>query len=210
MSQISGCLDGKLMNIVFSEGDPYSGTDVKITKCDNGSLCCGEPETAGKSCCQQGKGVWLVQGKVYNTNPSSTSSSALALASSTSASSSSSPTGILHTTPTTSTVSPSLDPSVTPSNQVTPSRDYTSVIAGSAMGGIVVLALLICFLWWFTFHKKRSHAQHIPPAELDSSGSYGNNDSYKYAHSHQVYHEAPVDAGQGRAEMPGYEAREVK
>lgn len=196
------------MNIVFFQGDPYSGTDVKITECDNGSLCCGEPETAGKPCCQQGKGVWLVQGKVYNSNPSSISSSALA--SSTLASSPSSPTGIVHTTLTTSTMSPSSDPSATPSNQAAPSRDYTGVIAGSAVGGIVILALLICFLWWFTFHKKRSHAQHVAPAELDSSGSYGSDGSYKYAHSNQVYHEAPANAGQGRAEMPGYEAREVK
>jgi hypothetical protein len=145
---------------------------------------------------------------VYDSNPYSIPSSTLA--SSTLASSSSSPTGIVYTTLTTSTVSPSSDPSATPSNQATPSRDYTGVIAGSAVGGIIILALIICFLWWFTFHKKRSHDQHVAPAELDPSGSYGSDGSYKYAHSNQVYHEAPVDAGQAIAEMSGHEAREVQ
>jgi len=192
MCRIAGCDDGKLMNIVFFEDDLYSETDVKITECDNGSLCCGEPETVGRPCCRRGEGVWLVQGKVYDSNPSSISSSILASA-----------------TLTTSRVSPSSDPSATPSNEAAPSRDYTGVIAGSAVGGIVILALLICFLWWSTFNKKRSHAQRVAPAELDSSGSYGSDGSYKYAHSKQVYHEAPVDAGQGRVEMPGHEAREM-
>jgi hypothetical protein len=59
MCRISGCHDRKLMNIVFFQGTSYSVTDVMITECDNGSLCCGEPEI-GKPCCQQGKGVWLM------------------------------------------------------------------------------------------------------------------------------------------------------
>lgn len=78
------------------------------------------------------------------------------------------------------------------------------------MGGISVLALLVCFLWWFTFHKKRSHTQHAPATELDAVGLSPGDGAYKYAHSSQVYHEAPVDAGQGIAEMPGHETIEVK
>jgi hypothetical protein len=199
--------------IVFFEGEPHSGTDVKITECDNGSLCCGDPETAGKPCCQQGRGVWLVEGKVYASNPSSTSASAAATsAAATSAPPSSSAGG---TTLIASTTSPTSDTSATTSNQPSTkpsaSRDYTGVIAGCTVGGVVVLALLICALWWFTFYKNRSNVQQAPATELDSSGFYGDG-TYKYAHTQPtpVYHEAPVDARHGRVELSGHETNGTK
>jgi hypothetical protein len=180
-----------------------------VTECDNGSLCCGDPQTAGKPCCQQGRGVWLVEGKVYASNPSSTSASTTA----TSAPPTSSAGG---TTFIASTTSPSTDTGATPSNQPSTkpstSRDYTGVIAGCAVGGVVVLALLICALWWFTFYKNRSNVQQAPTTELHSSGYYGGDGVYKYAHTQStpVYHEAPVDARHGRVELAGHETNGIK
>ncbi|KAF2794846.1 hypothetical protein K505DRAFT_336583 [Melanomma pulvis-pyrius CBS 109.77] len=78
-----------------------------------------------------------------------------------------------------------------PSNLASPSRDYTGVIAGSVFSGIVVLAVLICFLWWLTFMKEKSHFQPTAPAELDSSTMYQIDDgAIKFAQEQQ-YHEAP-------------------
>lgn len=190
--------------IVTFDGEPYSGTDVKIKVCDNGSLCCGDSETA-RPCCQQGKGVWLVEGKVYSSNPSSVSSSTSSTSSTLSVTAS-------YTTTATPIVPPTSNPTATPSNQpsnhASASRDYTGVIAGSAVGGIVVLAVLICFLWWLTFMKKKGRSQPTAPAELDSSMAYQIDDgAYKFAQEQQ-YHEAPLNTREHRrADVPLFEVK---
>ena len=53
-------------------GNPMSATDVIITACNDGSLCCGN-SNAATACCASGQGVWIVNGQVTNVNPSGTS-----------------------------------------------------------------------------------------------------------------------------------------
>lgn len=55
----------------FHEG---SYQDVDLSLCDNGSWCLGANET-GRRCCQQGQGLFVVNGKVATVKPGTTANS---------------------------------------------------------------------------------------------------------------------------------------
>lgn len=52
------CIDGDMAK-----------SDVNVTQCDDGSLCCGMT-AASRACCDRGQGRWIVNGQVVDTNPS--------------------------------------------------------------------------------------------------------------------------------------------
>ncbi|KAF2713064.1 hypothetical protein K504DRAFT_449824 [Pleomassaria siparia CBS 279.74] len=206
------CIKLCVSDTLMFEGLPQSQTDVIITECDNGSICCGD-SAAGKPCCQQGKGVFLVGGKVFSTDPNAKSTaptSSSSTATSIATSSASTPTNDAQSTgPTSSQSTASSSESTTgpaSDTQRPPARDYTGVIAGCAVAGLLSLALLICLLWWLTFKKGKAARS----SELDSSAYQSSDTTYKYAHTQAlVYYEAP--GAEISSELPGRNyAAEVK
>jgi hypothetical protein len=141
---------------------PAADNDVPITTCDDGSLCCGD-EITGPPCCAQGKGVWLLNGKVVSTKPTSTAHSAT-----TSMVVPSSTLTLATTTLSASTVSTSSDPA----GKSSAPRDYTAIIVGSVLGGVLGLGLLIALLWFLTLRRRRSDGvgRNQQISELGSDG----------------------------------------
>ena len=126
-------------------GSSVKGNNVEVTKCDNGSFCCGVG-TNGSACCAQKRGVWMVDGKETNVNPTITSSA------------------------TTSPSATSAAPATETSQSVAVSRHSNAgAIAGGVVGGVVALILLLGLLYWI---KRRRHSGFTskpqePHAELD-------------------------------------------
>lgn len=114
--------------------DPWdvsmAGTDVDVTQCDDGSFCCGAA-TNGSSCCAEGRGVFMVDGKESRVNPNKTS-----------------------TTPTTPSATAAHS---TPSTTASHHAD-AEVIAGGVVGGVAALSLLIGLLYWFVRRRRRNSA----------------------------------------------------
>lgn len=158
-----------------------AGNDVIVTPCDDGSFCCGDSVT-GPPCCDAGEGFWLLNGEVFSTKPTSTVSST--------ATSSASTVASALTTDPSSTASSTSSPSAAPSK----SRDYTGVIAGSVVGGIAALALLITVLWWLSWKKKKtaSSGQQANVGQYGAGAYQTGYEPYKYEQQNvqasTVYH----------------------
>jgi len=102
-----------------------------VTECSDGSYCCGLSSTgAGGTCCQTHQGVFLVDGKVLYTNPTSTGSAVPLV---------------------TATASvPLITSSATPN-----SAPSTGAIAGGVVGGVAGLTLVIGAIWCFLVRSRR-------------------------------------------------------
>lgn len=125
-------------------GSSVKGNNVEVTECDNGSFCCGVG-TNGSTCCTEARGVWMVDGKETNANPSTTFSTAPSpSAASAPAAETSQPVAVAH-------------------------HSNAGAIAGGVVGGVVALILLLGLLYWI---KRRRHSGFTskpqePHAELD-------------------------------------------
>ena len=121
--------------------------NVDVTQCDDGSFCCGIGNN-GSTCCSQGKGVWMVDGKETSVNPNKTSSAA--------ASSS--------VTPATSAASASV-----PSKYGTATHhSRAGAIAGGVVGGAVALLLLAGLVYWVMRRRRHGNAaDRYSRTELD-------------------------------------------
>ncbi|KAL8784137.1 MAG: hypothetical protein Q9195_009161 [Heterodermia aff. obscurata] len=123
-------------------GFSVAGIDVELTACDDGSLCCGIG-TNGSTCCTEGKGVWIVNGKETTVNPNKTASaSASAIPASTSA------TSTTSATPGPSIATESSEASIS-------SKSHTGAIAGGVIGGVVGLGLIAGAMYWL-FRPRRT------------------------------------------------------
>ncbi|KAH9228255.1 hypothetical protein K456DRAFT_1729528 [Colletotrichum gloeosporioides 23] len=128
-----------------TEGVGATGTDVVVTKCADGSYCCGNNKNA-TDCCTAGKGVKIVDGEVV------TMSSATASGSMTTSTSSSIPTA-----------------SSVGSSSSEPSSNQAGVIGGAVGGGVgaVVLALAAWFFWYKS--RKRNTGARGDVADMTQS-----------------------------------------
>ena len=139
-------------------GFSVAGIDVELTACDDGSLCCGIG-TNGSTCCTEGKGVWMVNGKETTLNPNATASaSASSIPASTSATSA----------PSTPSIAAS-----TESSKPSSSKSHTGAIAGGVVGGVVGLVLVAGAMYWL--FRPRPMDSPLPKhrelaTELDSGG----------------------------------------
>ncbi|KAG6986709.1 hypothetical protein G7Y79_00073g098080 [Physcia stellaris] len=119
-------------------GNSVVNNNVALTVCDDGSLCCGT-KTNGSTCCIEGKGVWMVDGKETTVNPNatvSTSTSALP-ASTSSASTAANAAESTSSTPKSSS-----------------HKSNTGAIAGGVVGGVVGLAVIGGAIYWL-FHPRQ-------------------------------------------------------
>ncbi|KAL0942893.1 uncharacterized protein CTRU02_200779 [Colletotrichum truncatum] len=144
----------------IQDGVPASGMDALVTKCADGSYCCGNDKKAS-DCCNSGQGV-RIKDEVTTSSTSSTSSLS---SSSTSASSS--------TTSTTTTLGPlsaSAPSAPAPTVSSTGSDSGTSNetgsetwsnqagIIGAAVGAGVGAAFSVIAIWMFWYLRKRKAA----------------------------------------------------
>jgi len=125
--------------------DPWGGSvkenNVEVTKCDNGSFCCGVG-TNGSTCCTEARGVWMVDGKETNANPNTTFSTAPSpSAASAPAAETSQPVAVSH-------------------------HSNAGAIAGGVVGGVVALILLLGLLYWIV--GRRHNGSTSKPRELHS------------------------------------------
>ena len=168
-----------------------AGADVTVTPCGDGSYCCGNGTLAEK-CCNDKKGVFVVDGGNPDVNPSSTSkaaSSTSAVSKSTSSSSSSSSSKIspaLISSPTNTIIA---SPSTTSS-----SSNHAGAIAGGVVGGLAIIALLIFGILLLRRRRVEDSARTHP------SGFWGEKS--------QVVHEAPPN--DTRNELDGRDVRELQ
>ncbi|KAF6843234.1 hypothetical protein CMUS01_02277 [Colletotrichum musicola] len=151
-SQRACCLD-LLVICRFSEkgatdGVSSSGTDVLVTKCADGSYCCGNDKNAS-ACCNEGRGVRIVDGEVVT-------STSRRIGPATSAAASTIPS------------SPAFAPSPTPGGSEGSSN---AAIIGGAVGGAVgavLLASAVGFLFWY--RRKRTAAAEGRMREVVAGG----------------------------------------
>lgn len=123
-------------------GSSVKGNNVEVTKCDDGSFCCGIGKN-GSTCCAQARGVWMADGKETNVNPNQTSSA---------------------------TASPSAT-SAAPAGETSRSvavshHSNAGAIAGGVVGGVVALILLLGLLYWIV--GRRHNGSTSKPRELHS------------------------------------------
>ncbi|KAK2729680.1 hypothetical protein CKAH01_02654 [Colletotrichum kahawae] len=111
-----------------TEGVGATGTDIVVTKCADGSYCCGNNKNA-TDCCNAGQGVKIVDGQVVTTSSATASGS---------------------TTTSTSSSIPTSSSSSAGADSPAPSNNQASVIGGAVGGGFgaVILALAAWFFWY--------------------------------------------------------------
>lgn len=152
-----------------------SGADATVTPCDDGSYCCGNGTLAEK-CCNDKKGVFVIDGITTDVNPLSTSKTSSSTGSTLSSSSNSA------SSTSTSIVSPALASSPTStvsasSSAKSTSPNHTGPIVGGVIGGIAVVALLI--LAALLLQRRRMRRQSLEPLVLGEKPT--------------VLHEAPLN-----------------
>lgn len=167
--------------------------DVTVTPCDDGSYCCGNG-TLAENCCNDKKGVFVIDGITTDVNPSSTSKSASSTSSASTSSSASPSTSASPTSP--SNFSPALASS--PTNTVSTSNstkssssNHTGAIVGGVIGGIAVVGLLI----FAALFLQRRRLQRTP---LGFSWR---------GEKPQIFHEAPPNVT--RTELDGRQMTEL-
>lgn len=134
-----GCVAGLVgfgvltMGMVETEGVGATGTDIVVTKCANGSYCCGNNKNA-TDCCTAGKGVKIVDGEVVTTSSATASASG-------------------STITLTSFSKPTASSSSAGADDPAPSNNQAGVIGGAVGGCVGALALALAA--WFFWYKRR-------------------------------------------------------
>lgn len=156
--------------------------DIKITRCGDGSLCCGERDSEmATECCRKQEGVWIVDGKVMDKDPKKAAE----------------PSG---TSTSSASISPSRTSSSTEEGSTSNSSTDTGVIVGAVVGGVIGVAVVGVIVWFLVKRRRRR-------ARMESEGGYQGGEvvpeeSVKYAQ--HLSQEMPSSAEV--AEIPGSEA----
>lgn len=142
----------------YKETQPLdlSGDDSTITQCRDGSYCCGNG-TIGQPCCDQRKGVFLLNGDIVSASLSTatgtaTASSAIKSSSMTSSSfaKTSAPSSLLLAT--------SSSPSASPSQGESSSEKMIAIIIGTVLGTALILTMGFAIFFLKNSRRKRREA----------------------------------------------------
>jgi hypothetical protein len=141
-------------------GKPANASEQYVQQCGDGSWCCetskhlnSTQQAKVNACCDQGKGMFVVNGKVTSVNPSGTSSISGA-----SATAKASP----------SSTRASATPATSSSAAPTPHNNNAGAIAGGVIGGIAVsVTIVVAVFFFFRRRSKKSKAQEQEPAISD-------------------------------------------
>lgn len=180
------CYEG--MGQVKADDDKFyelANMNVQITRCGDGSFCCGERGSImATECCDNGEGVWIVEGKKIVTedpskpktttsSTSSTSSTATAESTTSSDSESSRPTSSMTSSDSVPAATVTLSQSGNAPSQSSLSSASSSassinigVIVGAVVAGVLGLALIGVLIWFLVIKKRRRNP--YAPAELHS------------------------------------------
>lgn len=132
-----------------------SGGDSTITQCKDGSYCCGNG-TIGQPCCDQRKGVFLMNGDIVTSNPSTATSTATASSSSKSSSTASYSSAITSSSPPSLSLATSSSP---PSPDTSPSGRKTAIIVSACLG--IPLILTMGFTIFLIKNSRRTRSQAV-------------------------------------------------
>jgi len=130
-------------------GTRQGAEDVPITVCNDGSYCCGNT-AASESCCQNGLGVWIVNGEETSSNPNGSASSNSAIHTATSS--------ILSSTALASDAASSSPSAINPEP-----KTNAGAIAGGVVGGVASLAAISGACLYLLFKRRRASSTHLPP-----------------------------------------------
>ncbi|KAF2177115.1 hypothetical protein K469DRAFT_697475 [Zopfia rhizophila CBS 207.26] len=140
-------------------GNWYNATDIVITQCEDGSLCCGGAEVA-RDCCKAGKGVRIKDGEVLTSMVSSLSISGAFMSSTqtpgTPTSNTASSTTSFTIPQSDSTSMPRPSAAQHTSDPEPPQTTYTPIIAGSIIGGVLALISINVVLCLLMRRRKRA------------------------------------------------------
>ena len=147
-----------------TDPNDLSDTDSTITQCTDGSYCCGNG-TIGQPCCDQRKGVFLLNGETVSSNPSITTSTAATSSASNPSSSAAIPTSAITSSsrpslPLTTSLSP-------PSQDKSPSGKTIGTIVGAVLGTALIVST--GFTIFLLVKSRRSCRQAVAPDQVLAS-----------------------------------------
>ena len=204
---------------VNGTGIPYannpanrSDTSVTVTRCPDGSYCCGHGSQAA-TCCQKGGGYFLEDGEAQKNNPSASTSAAVSTSTASTKSrkstNSAQPTAIAATSTNPGAVT--LTASATP--QPSKKSSNTGAIVGGVIGGLAALALL-AGLGFFLWRRRRAgNGQQRRPgmkySEMDGNGKPAEVPAEYYSSDRKAREGGDTELDSlPRAEMPMENAQE--
>ena len=135
-----------------------NANDETVTQCSDGSWCCGTSSNT-TDCCNQGKGVWIVDGEATTLRPSASSDA---------------PSSSLSVTATASTTSGANPPSKTSS---TSPAAIIAIVTAAVIGTFVMVMGVVCCLMGRGRGRRyqlRSYGNRtlIRPSELDARNDH--------------------------------------
>ncbi|KAI2639045.1 hypothetical protein GGS26DRAFT_371534 [Hypomontagnella submonticulosa] len=171
----------------------YHGVDAEITKCSDGTYCCG---LNNATCCGLNQGVSIVNNQVVSLTPSSTSSttSTPTSPSTSSPTSSASSSTSSSTSPSSTSTSPGETPSGAPESSMPSSPEQTTplnggvvspppdgnggssslstgatvgIAVGCTAGGLIALGALLFFLW-----RRKQQKREVEQNNLHEVAAY--------------------------------------
>lgn len=134
-----------------------SGGDISITQCKDGSYCCGNG-TIGQPCCDQRKGVFLMNGDIVTSNPFTATITATASSATKSSSTAS------YSSASTSSSPPNLPLAISsspPSPDTSPSGRKTVIIVSAFLGTALILTMGFTIFLIKKSRRKRPQAVAI-------------------------------------------------
>ncbi|KAL8948179.1 MAG: hypothetical protein Q9222_005612 [Ikaeria aurantiellina] len=162
------------------DGDDYASVLTSITTCADGSLCCGNEAEPG-SCCAEGNGMFIENGKLVKST--SATSSAPAMPSST--------TTISIQATSSSSASTTSTESASDSSSSNTGTIVGGVVAGVA--GIAGIAALALAFWYFIIRRELQRQQILLNGYEDYQAS-----------KHEIWEEQPTETPK---EVPANERR---
>ena len=168
------------------------GTSVQVTKCLDGSYCCGTGPKAN-DCCSNGGGVWIDDnGEETNVNPKNSNRrpwAASTLSSQKTANNSPGATNLPEAGAITTGGGPAATVSQTSSSDGG-SSNSTGAIAGGVVGGVLGIALIVVAVLLIMRRRKNRRMMN----EKNGHGPYAHQGPKMYGE---------LDASNGRQEMEG-------
>lgn len=143
-------------------GNLANGTEQYVKQCSDGSWCCeaesppltnlnklnSTEQDQVNTCCDQGKGVFIDNGKISTTNPKGTATNSSGAASTTKSSS-----------------------AINTSTPLPQHSNHAGAIAGGVVGGVAVLVIIAAAIFFLARRSRNSKAQKNPmtPAPIYSN-----------------------------------------
>ncbi|KAL8709704.1 MAG: hypothetical protein Q9220_005644 [cf. Caloplaca sp. 1 TL-2023] len=131
-----------------ADGDDYANIVTPITTCADGSFCCGNEFDPG-SCCAEGNGMFIENGKLVKSTSATVSSAA------------STPS----TTTTISVQQPTSSSSASTQSKESASKSddssHTGAIVGGVVGGVAGVAALAFAFWYFIIRRNLQRQQNL-------------------------------------------------